>query len=208
MRTNYLVLLTLAFPIALHGQNAVTRAFHSWAHDHVHPINSVDKDTHDDADLQAVGSIIGNARLVAFGEPVHGAHEPLAMRNGLIRYGVTRLGFTAVALETCLTPSKRLYDYVLGRTTETDSALKEAFCYGFGDLPENTELIQWLRTYNSTKPPAHQVRFYGIDLNWPVFPLRVSIGRGHIELPGPCCSGPRQRSPQAIHGSYARFPVG
>ncbi|HEV2381063.1 MAG TPA: hypothetical protein VG206_14880 [Terriglobia bacterium] len=26
--------------------------------------------------------------------------EPLAMRNRVIRYGITRLGFTAVALET------------------------------------------------------------------------------------------------------------
>src|SRR5437016_426136 len=133
MRSDYLVLLSFAFPIAVHGQNAPTQAFHEWARDHVHAITSVDKDTHDD-DLRPLRNIIGGAHVVAFGEPVHGAHEPLAMRNRLIRYGVTRLGFTAVALETCLSSSKRLYDYVLGRTTETDSALKGAFCYGFGDL--------------------------------------------------------------------------
>jgi erythromycin esterase len=170
MRTNYLALLSLAFAIALHGQNGATHAFHGWARDHVHPINSADKDTHDDADLQAVASIIGDARVVAFGEPVHGAHEPLAMRNRLIRYGVTRLGFTAVALETCLSPSKRLYDYVLGRTIETEPGLNEAFCYGFGDLPENLELIRWLRTYNTSQSPKRQVRFYGIDLAGQYFP--------------------------------------
>src|SRR5215472_17498242 len=86
---------------------------------------------------------------------------------------VTRLGFTAVALETCLSSSKRLYDYVLGRTTETDSALKEAFCYGSGDLPENLELIRWLRTYNATQPPARQVRIYGIDLTGQYFPTHT-----------------------------------
>src|SRR5437667_3302660 len=93
--------------------------------------------------------------------PFMAGHEPLAMRNRLIRYGVTRLGFTAVALETCLSSSKRLYGHVLGRTTEPDSALKEAFCYGFGDLQENLELIRWLRTYNATQQPARQVRLYG-----------------------------------------------
>ena len=170
MRSNYLVLLSLAFLIAVHGQNAPTQTFHEWARDHVRPIPSVDKDTHDDADMQPLRNIIGDAHVVAFGEPVHGAHEPLAMRNRLIRYGVTRLGFTAVALETCLSSSKRLYDYVLGRTTETDSALKEAFCYGFGDLPENLELIRWLRTYNATQLPARQIRFYGIDLTGQYFP--------------------------------------
>jgi erythromycin esterase len=86
------------------------------------------------------------------------------MRNRLIRYAVTNLGFTAVALETALSPSKRLYDHVLGKTTETDSALKEAFSYGFGNLPENLELIGWLRTYNAAQPLARKVRLYGIDL--------------------------------------------
>jgi erythromycin esterase len=165
MRPNCLVLLLLAFPIAVQGQNAPTQAFREWARDHVHPITSVNEGTHNDADLQTMSSIIGGAHVVAFGEPIHGGHEPLAMRNRLIRYGVTRLGFTAVALETCLSSSKRLYDYVLGQTTETDSALKEAFCYGFGDLPENLELIRWLRTYNAAQQPARQVRLYGIDLS-------------------------------------------
>jgi erythromycin esterase len=170
MGSNYLVLLSLAFPIALLGQNVPTQAFREWARDHVHPITSVDEDAHDDADLQALSNIIGGAHVVAFGEPVHGAHEPLAMRNRLIRYGVMRLGFTAVALETCLSSSKRLYDHVLGRTIETDSALKEAFCYGFGDLPQNLELIRWLRAYNAAQPPARQVRLYGIDLTGQYFP--------------------------------------
>jgi erythromycin esterase len=42
--------------------------------------------------------------------------------------------------------------------------LKDAFCYGFGDLPENLELLHWLHTYNMTKPPERQIRIYGIDL--------------------------------------------
>ncbi len=169
IRSVYLVLLPLALPILVHGQNAPIQAFREWAREHVHPITSVEESP-GDADLQPLRNIIGGAHMVAFGEPIHGGHEPLAMRNRLIRYGVTQLGFTAVALETCLSSSKRLYDHVLGRTTETDSGLKEAFCYGFGDLPENLELIQWLRTYNAAQPPERQVRFYGIDLSGQYFP--------------------------------------
>jgi erythromycin esterase len=169
MSLNYLVLMLLAFPIAVHGQNPPTPAFRQWARDHVHPIASLEESP-DDADLQPLRNIIGDAHMVAFGEPIHGGHQPLAMRNRLIRYGVTQLGFTAVALETCLSSSKRLYDHVLGRTTETESGLKEAFCYGFGDLPENLELIRWLRTYNAAQPPARQVHIYGIDLTGQYFP--------------------------------------
>ena len=109
MRSNCLVLLLLAFSVAAHAQNPPTQPLRQWAHDHVHPIASVHESS-GDADMQPLRNIIGDAHVVAFGEPIHGAHEPLAMRNRLIRYGVTRLGFTAVALETCLSSSKRLYD--------------------------------------------------------------------------------------------------
>jgi erythromycin esterase len=115
--------------------------------------------------------MIGDAQVIGFAEPIHDGHEPLTMRNRLIRYGVTHLGFSAVALETCLSSSKRLYDYVLGRTNETDDALKDAFCYGFGDYPENLELLHWLRTYNAGQPADRKVHLYGIDLSGQYFPL-------------------------------------
>ena len=161
--------------------------FQQWARQHVHTISSVDKDTRGDADLRPLRDIIGSAQVVAFGEPFHGGHEPLAMRNRLIRYAVTQLGFTAVALETGLSTSKRLYDHVLGKTTEQDAALKESFSYEFGDYPENLELIGWLRSFNAAQLPARRVRLYGIDLTGCVS-LRIPIGRSGTDLPGACQS--------------------
>jgi len=173
MRSNHLALLAFVLPVAATGQNAPTEAFQQWARQHVHAISSVEDDTHGDADLRPLKNMIGDAHVVAFGEPLHGGHEPLAMRNRLIRYAVTQLGFTAVALETGLTTSKRLYDHVLGKTTETDSALKESFSYGFGSLPENLELIQWLRTWNASQPAARRVHFYGIDYPVNIFLMHI-----------------------------------
>lgn len=177
MRTIYLVPIACLFHSAAAGQHAPTEAFRQWAGEHVHAISSVEDDTHGDADLRGLDHMVGDARVVAFGEPFHGGHEPLAMRNRLIRYAVSRLGFTAVALETDLTASKRLYDHVSGKTTETDAALKAAFSYGFGSLPENLELIQWLRTWNAAQPPARQVHLYGIDLTGQLFPYAQSRRR-------------------------------
>jgi erythromycin esterase len=169
MRSKYLTLLWFAFAIAAQGQSPPRQAFRRWARDHVHRIASV-SETADDADLQPLRGIIGDADVVGFGEPIHDDHEPLAMRNRLIRYGVTHLGFTAVALETCLSSSKRLYDYVLGRTAETGAGLSQAFCYGFGDYPENLELLRWLRSYNAGQPSQRKVRVYGIDISGQYFP--------------------------------------
>ncbi len=160
----FFALALLGLLNAAYGQVPPTQEFRTWARGHVHPITSVTENA-GAVDLKPIDNIIGGAHLVAFGEPIHGGHEPLAMRNRLIRYGVEHLGFSAVALETCLASSKQLYDYVLGRTAETDAALSEAFCYDFGDYPENLELIHWLRRYNFGKPPERQVRLYGIDLS-------------------------------------------
>lgn len=198
MGWKYLVPLLLTLAIVVHGQSAPTQAFVQWARAHAHPIASVEESP-GDADLRPLRNITGGAQVVAFGEPFHLGHEPLAMRNRLIRYGVKQLGFTAVALETCLSSSKRLYDHVLGRTTEPSSALKEAFCYGFGDLPENLELIRWLRTYNAAQPPAHKVRFYGIDLSGQYLPYAyrsVEAVLGFLDRSDPALG-------HEVHSQYA-----
>ena len=147
------------------AQNAPVQQFHQWARGHVHPVAISGAPTHNDADLGVLRTAIGSAHVIAFGEPIHNGREVLEFRNRLIRYGVMHLGFRAVALETCLSSSKLLYDYVLGRSAEGDTALKEAFCYGFGNYPEDLELIHWLNTYNASQSPEGKVRFYGIDLS-------------------------------------------
>jgi erythromycin esterase len=162
---NFLGLLMFTCPTMLFGQSAPTQDFGRWARRHVHPIASINDVSRNDADLQMLSSVVGSAHVVALGEPIHNGHEILEFRNRLIRYGVANLGLRAVALETCLSSSKLLYDYVLGRSVEAESALRNAFCYGFGDFPENLDLIHWLRNYNATQPLERKIRFYGIDLS-------------------------------------------
>jgi hypothetical protein len=87
MRFICLVLLSLAFPIVTPGQSTPTQAFREWARAHAHPVPAADQDSHD-AELQSLSDIVGKAQVVEFGEPIHGGHEPLEMRNRLIRYGV------------------------------------------------------------------------------------------------------------------------
>src|SRR6186713_2519891 len=87
-------------------------AFIEWARRHALPLHVVDST--DDGDLAGVADSIANARIVALGEPAHGAHEPLGFRNRLFRYLVTHHGFTAIALETGCTEARRIDDFVLG----------------------------------------------------------------------------------------------
>jgi erythromycin esterase len=145
-------------------QKAPIQDFRQWAPGHLYPVVTNDNRSKNDADLTFLRGIVGASHVIAFGEPIHNDHEVLEFRNRLIRYSVVQLGLRAVALETCLSSSKLLYDYVLSRSDESDTALKQAFCYGFGNYPEDLDLIHWLKTYNASQPPKSKVHFYGIDL--------------------------------------------
>ena len=138
-------------------------SFRQWAATHGHPLR-LDSLASPVGDLAPLGAIIGDSRLVAFGEPFHGGHEPLLMRNRIVKYLVSSEGFAAVALETGLARSKLLHDYVLGSRPASDSALRSAFSYGFGNYRENIELVKWLRAWNAGRAESARVRVYGMDL--------------------------------------------
>ncbi len=72
--------------------------FAKWAAAHALPVTTIDF-AGNDSDLLPLESVMGTAHVVALGEPTHGAHEPLALRNRLFRFLVERMGFTAIALE-------------------------------------------------------------------------------------------------------------
>src|ERR1700749_1596110 len=105
-----LSIILLLLSALAHGQED---GFVSWATTHAHPLATVDS-APNDADLLPLESAIGKARIVALGEPMHGAHEPLAFRNRLFRYLVERMGFTAIALESGFTESINARTFVEG----------------------------------------------------------------------------------------------
>jgi hypothetical protein len=76
-----LAVATLVVIIAV-GANArrAVELFEHWAAMHALPLRTVEPGG-DVADLRQLASVIGMARVVALGEPAHGAHEPLRSRQ-------------------------------------------------------------------------------------------------------------------------------
>jgi erythromycin esterase len=138
--------------------------FARWAVIHAVPIRSVEPGG-DVADLRQLAPVIGTARVIALGEPAHGAHEPLAFRNRLFQYLVEERGFTAIAIESGLPESRRIQDFVEGGPGDAVAIVRDNLSYGFGTLQENAELVQWMRTYNAGPAHRRHVRFYGVDLS-------------------------------------------
>ena len=78
----------------------------NWAQAHAIQVPPVDQ-PYADSSFGFLDSLVGSARILALGELIHRGHEPLEFRNEVIRYAVTHLGFTAVALESGFTESRR-----------------------------------------------------------------------------------------------------
>lgn len=116
-------------------------------------------------DLARLAAIIGPARVVALGEPGHGAQQPLAFRNRLFRYLVEHDGLTAIALETSFTESRAIDDFVMGGGGQAAALARRNLSWGFGRYEENVRLIRWMRDYNEHAAGRRRLHFYGIDMS-------------------------------------------
>lgn len=153
----------LAVACAPIGQPDVSNdAFVGWARERAVSLQEFPSDK---ASTRAVRELVASARVVALGEPAHGAHEPLAFRNRLFEYLVEELGFTAIALESGVSESRRVNDFVRGGPGEAREIARAGLTWGFGDYSENVELLQWMRTFNAAVDESRKVSFYGIDLS-------------------------------------------
>lgn len=100
--------------------------------------------------------------LLALGEPTHGIEAFPLLRNEVLNHLVER-GYRSIVLETDVFAASAVDDYVAGATAEIDTVLATGFSHGFGALPANRELVEWLRTHNAGRAPSDRVRFHGCD---------------------------------------------
>ena len=100
--------------------------------------------------------------LLALGEPTHGIDAFPLLRNEILCHLVER-GYRSIALETDVLAAPVVDDYVAGATAEIDTVLATGFSHGFGAVPGNRELVEWLRAHNAGRAPSDRVRFHGFD---------------------------------------------
>src|SRR5262245_55595878 len=115
------------------------RSFLAWASRSLHPLATAETSVNY-SDLTPLRKMIGSAKLVALSEAVHQGAEPLAFRNLMLKYLVEEHGFTAIAIESGLTESQVVYDYVLGGSGDLKSVMTQGFSWTFDSLPQNEAL--------------------------------------------------------------------
>lgn len=100
--------------------------------------------------------------LLGLGEPTHGIEAFLLLRNEILGHLVER-GYRSIVLETDTFAASLVDDYVCGAAAEIDVVLTTGFSHGFGAIPGNRELVEWLRAHNAGRAPQDRVRFHGFD---------------------------------------------
>lgn len=143
----------------------VTAPTVAWLDAHAQPLASLDP-TADLTDLEPLAAMIGNRRLVGIGEATHGSHEFFTVKHRVLRFLVERMGFTGFAMEATAPELLKLDRYV--RTGVGDPAVLLSHQYFWTwNTTEVLALIQWMRAYNASHDSAHQIGFYGIDMQYP-----------------------------------------
>jgi erythromycin esterase len=150
-------------------------AFLDWSGRALQPLTTVRPDA-PFTDLSPLGRLIGDADLVALSEADHGMAEPLKFRNRLFRYLVEHLGFTAIAIESGVTESRVVHDYVRGGPGELPTVMAQGISWTFDQLPQNADLVRWMREYNANPRTTRKISFYRFDV--PGSPGNAAANRG------------------------------
>jgi erythromycin esterase len=149
--------MALLAAVAAHGaEDPAIRAVLEWGGRHAEPL---------DRDLEPIGRVAGDARVLAFGEATHNSHELWEWRNRLFIHAVEELGFTAIAAETGYAKSIAADDYVMGREVALDKAVRGVFSWVDTPFEENRELLDWMRSYNARSGVRRKIRFYGLEMS-------------------------------------------
>jgi erythromycin esterase len=184
----------------LSGASAMDQSqFTRWAKSHLAPLSTSDADN----GVSDVGDMLANAPVVALGEGVHLAAQPLEFRNRLFRHLVETQGFTAIAIESGIVESRDVHDYVRGAAGALDDVVRRGLTWTFDRLPQNRDLVEWLRAYNADPQHLHKVNFYGFDL--PGSPSEPDANRGNDVALVECLKFLTRVDPQAVRKFHARL---
>jgi erythromycin esterase len=185
----------------------------SWLRNTAVPFATVSPGS-DEADLAPLKQMIGNASLVGMGEATHGTREFFQMKHRVFQYLVHQLGFTHFAIEATWPEANDVNTYVLTGKGNPNAALSNLYFWTWR-TQEVLDLIQWMRDWNVTAPPAQRVQFLGFDMQYPgaamdtvaAFIARVDPDNASFISQRYACLSPyRNRGATFTQTNYASLP--
>lgn len=142
--------------------NQKQQQFIEWISANAHPLQSVTAGSGFE-DLQWLKPVLQNVKYVGLGEATHGTREFFQMKHRMLEFLVREMGFTVFAIEASYSGCQNINDYVLYGKGNARTALASQGFWTW-DTEEVIDMIEWMRTYNSTVPEEKKVQFYGFDI--------------------------------------------
>lgn len=133
----------------------------AWLNAHISPLKST-VIIHSHTDLEPIGKLCNDAKVVGIGEPTHGTKEAFQFKLRLLEYLVTQKGFNNIALEEVI-PTCDKMNVVLNSNAAAikDSLLRLPF-YKCWKTAEVDTMLRWVSGYN--KAHKRKVKFIGMDM--------------------------------------------
>jgi erythromycin esterase len=130
-----------------------------WLQQHSIPIRTASPADTDFVDLDAVGSAIGDARIVMLGEATHGAGTTFLMKTRLIKYLHERKGFDVLAFESGLFDMEVAWRF-LAKGDDPVASVRSGVFSVWSDSKQFDPLIDYLGAQARTRNP---LRLAGFD---------------------------------------------
>ena len=137
------------------------RSLAEWVADHAITADSLDPRAPLD-DLEPLGELIGDARVVGIGESAHYVREFYLLRHRLLRFLVERCGFTVYAPEAPFTQAQTIDAWIQGGQGTVQEVAAAGIAIDLGRCQEFHDQLAWMRAHNRTA--ARPVRLVGTDV--------------------------------------------
>lgn len=127
-------------------------------------------------DLHVLGDMVGEARIVALGEPTHGTREAFQMKHRILEYLVEEKGFSIFSIEASFPESFALNRYVIHGKGDPAELIAGMYFWTWR-TEEVLAMVQWMREWNQRNPPERgrpRVQFTGFDMQTPDVAGRIA----------------------------------
>jgi erythromycin esterase len=137
------------------------QSFTEWVADHAIRTDSLDPRAPLE-DLEPLGELVGDARVVGIGESAHYVREFYLLRHRLLRFLVERCGFTVYAPEAPFTQARAIDAWIQGGPGTVEAVAAVGVAIDLGRCREFHDQLAWMRAHNRTA--AQRLRLVGTDV--------------------------------------------
>ena len=154
----FFVTFLLSFPIYSQKDKVV-----DWIDTHTIKIEDADPDTQLAIFNDNRPQKFADAKIFGFGETTHHGKEFFDIKAKFLKYLVENQDVKAFIIEDSYPSESGINEWISGGKGNVET-IADNFSIHPWHCKEVVDLLQWMRTYNSTKTKDQHIRFYGMDV--------------------------------------------